>query len=154
MKTQQVRRRAKTPSALQRGAALIVMLALVGIVAVALVLKVGYAAGDRTGRDTKTALALGQARDALIARAAMDVNRPGSLPCPDTDNDGAAELFAGVNCPAYVGRLPWRTLGLPDLRDGAGERLWYAVSTRHKGLLNCAASAACVDMSPVTALGT
>jgi len=128
MKTRQVRRRAKTPSAVQRGAALIVMLALVGIVAVALVLKVGYAAGNRTDRDTKTALALGQARDALIARAAMDANRPGSLPCPDTDNDGVAELFTGVNCPAYVGRLPWRTLGLPDLRDGSGERLWYALS--------------------------
>jgi len=137
MKTQQVRRRAKTPSALQRGAALIVMLALVGIVAVALVLKVGYAAGDRTGRDTKTALALGQARDALIARAAMDVNRPNNLPCPDlatniagvnVPNDGIADLFTGVECPAYVGRLPWRTLGLPDLRDGSGERLWYALS--------------------------
>jgi hypothetical protein len=119
---------AKKLSAPQRGAALIVMLALVGIVAVALVLKVGYAAGDRTDRDTKTALALGQARDALIARAAMDVNRPGSLPCPDTDNDGSAQIFAGVECPAYVGRLPWRTLGLPDLRDGSGERLWYALS--------------------------
>ena len=68
---------AKNLSAPQRGAALIVMLALVGIVAVALVLKVGYAAGDRTDRDTRTALALGQARDALIARAAMDANRPG-----------------------------------------------------------------------------
>ncbi len=26
------------------------------------------------------------------------------------------------------GRLPWRTLGLADLRDADGERLWYAVS--------------------------
>jgi hypothetical protein len=28
-----------------------------------------------------------------------------------------------------LGRLPWKTLGLPDLRDGDGERLWYAVSS-------------------------
>jgi hypothetical protein len=52
-----------------------------------------------------------------------------------------------------LGRLPWKTLGLPDLRDGHGERLWYAVSTKYKGLLNCAASAACLDMTPAAALG-
>jgi prepilin-type N-terminal cleavage/methylation domain-containing protein len=33
-----------------------------------------------------------------------------------------------------------------DLRDGYGERLWYAVSSKHKGLLNCGPNAACVDM--------
>src|SRR5690606_6213371 len=27
-----------------------------------------------------------------------------------------------------LGRLPWRTLGLPELRDGWGECLWYAVA--------------------------
>src|SRR5690606_23241172 len=31
-----------------------------------------------------------------------------------------------------LGRLPWKTLGLPDLRDGDGERLWYAVSENFK----------------------
>jgi hypothetical protein len=31
-----------------------------------------------------------------------------------------------------LGRLPWKTLRLPDLRDGAGERLWYAVGTNFK----------------------
>ena len=58
----------------------------------------------------------------------MDDNRPGSLPCPDTDDDGIAEMLSGPNCPSNVGRLPWRTLELPDLRDGSGERLWYALS--------------------------
>jgi hypothetical protein len=53
-----------------------------------------------------------------------------------------------------LGRLPWKTLGVADLRDGYGERLWYAVSTKYKGLLNCAASRACLDMTPGTALGT
>jgi hypothetical protein len=68
------------------------------------------------------------ARQALIGRAAVDDNRPGSLPCPDTDNDGIAQLLSGNACPSYVGRLPWRTLGLPDLRDASGERFWYALS--------------------------
>ncbi|MEQ1668617.1 MAG: hypothetical protein ABL868_09205, partial [Sulfuriferula sp.] len=44
------------------------------------------------------------------------------------NNDGVAELLTGVQCPSYIGRLPWRTLGLSDIRDGAGERLWYALS--------------------------
>jgi hypothetical protein len=39
-----------------------------------------------------------------------------------------ADLFAGQNCPAYVGRLPWKTLDLTELVDGYGDRLWYAIS--------------------------
>ncbi|MBK7357421.1 hypothetical protein [Propionivibrio sp.] len=31
-----------------------------------------------------------------------------------------------------IGRLPWKKLGLPDLRDSSGERLWYAVSDNFK----------------------
>jgi type II secretory pathway pseudopilin PulG len=83
-------------------------------------------------RDKDTAAALAQAKQALIGRAASDDNRPGSLPCPDTDNDGSAELFVGNDCPSYIGRLPWKTLGLPDLRDGDGERLWYALSNNFR----------------------
>jgi hypothetical protein len=77
-----------------------------------------------------TQLALAQARDALIGRAAMDDNRPGSLPCPDTNHDGEADLWdkSGNHCPSYIGRLPWKTLGLPELRDAGGEALWYALS--------------------------
>jgi hypothetical protein len=78
---------------------------------------------------TSTALAL--ARDALLGYAARDPNRPGQLPCPDTDNNGSAQLYAGSYCPNEVGHLPWRTLGLPDPRDGSGERLWYAVARAH-----------------------
>jgi hypothetical protein len=75
---------------------------------------------------------LSQAMDALIGRAVADANRPGSLPCPDTNDDGVAEIFAGSHCPSYIGRLPWRTLGLPDPRDASGERLWYSLSSRFR----------------------
>ena len=77
-----------------------------------------------------TADAMSQAKEALIGRAASDGNRPGSLPCPDLNNDGVAELFSGSVCPGYLGRLPWKTLDLPELRDGQGERLWYALAPR------------------------
>jgi hypothetical protein len=85
----------------------------------------------------KTAAALAAAKQALLSRAASDANHPGSLPCPDAvtniagnnvPNDGIADLLAGAACPSHIGRLPWRTLGLPDLRDADGERLWYMVA--------------------------
>jgi hypothetical protein len=119
----------------QRGVALVVLLAIVAFVLIGALLTTIHESGAEIEHQRLTTLALGMARDALIARAATDRTRPGSLPCPDTNNDGSAELFAGVNCPgAYVGRLPWRTLGLPDLRDGYGERLWYALSPNFRDL--------------------
>lgn len=114
-------------------------------------------------RERASERALAQARAALIAyatdRAIDPVVGPGYLPCPDQDDDGWAEATCGSlsgdsGQAQRLGHLPWKSLGLPDLRDGWGERLWYAVSSKHKGLLNCAASRACVDMSPPSALGT
>ncbi len=55
---------------------------------------------------------------------------PGRLPCPDTDNDGIPN--APPTCTSFLGRLPWgqTNLGLYDIRDANGDRLWYAVSDR------------------------
>lgn len=93
---------------------------------------------------SQTAAGLAQAKEALIGWSAARPARPGALPCPDLitnipsasppppqniPNDGIADLLSGSDCPSYIGRLPWRTLGLPDTRDGSGERLWYAVSS-------------------------
>jgi hypothetical protein len=49
-------------------------------------------------------------------------------------DDGIADSLAGPDCAGdkYVGRLPWKTLGLSDLRDGSGERLWYALSKTYR----------------------
>jgi len=54
---------------------------------------------------------------------------PGRLPCTDTDNDGDSNTTFG-DCDA-VGRFPWAepALGLNDLRDADGQRLWYTVSS-------------------------
>jgi hypothetical protein len=51
-------------------------------------------------------------------------------------DDGIADAVVGNDCPSYIGRLPWRTLGLPDLRDENGERLWYALSSRFRDHLS------------------
>ncbi len=95
--------------------------------------------------DQVSAAALAQARDALIGYAAA-VNtsglpgvppppnpRPGELPCPNrtTLADGTPSGIATTPCSTLatrIGWLPWKTLGLPPLRDGSGEFLWYAVS--------------------------
>jgi hypothetical protein len=115
-----------------RGQTLLVLLLLLSFGAVLLV----YGSTTEVGRvikaENRTRNVLEQARQALIGRAVADANRPGSLPCPDTNDDGSADLFVGSSCPSYIGRLPWRTLGIGDLRDEGGERLWYALSSNFR----------------------
>lgn len=145
-----------------RGAALLLAVLVVACLAASFA-ALALASRATLARDLATQRALAQAREALIAYAAdRPINAavgPGYLPCPDLDGDGWAESTCGSldgssGQASRLGLLPWKTLGLPPLRDGAGERLWYAVSTKYKGLLNCAASAACVDMTPDHAPGT
>src|SRR5258706_6313971 len=146
-----------------RALGITVVLACLALFAAILALAALELATPAARRAEASDRALAQAREALRAYAEAGAIGawvgPGYLPCPDLDDDGWAESTCGSQSgdsgqPERIGRLPWKTLGLPDLRDGYGERLWYAVSSKHKGLLNCAASRACVDMSPETALGT
>lgn len=146
----------------KQAGAIVLLLLLVAALAMASAAALALASAG-AGREVASERALAQAREALVGYAAdrpIDGRvGPGYLPCPDLDDDGWAEATCGslsghLGQSERLGRLPWKTLGLPDLRDGHGERLWYAVSTRHKGLLNCAASRACVDMTPATAWGT
>jgi hypothetical protein len=115
----------------QRGAAFIVMLVVMILGITAILTGSLSNAGLKISRDVKTAEALAQAKEALIGKSVTyDTygNSPGNLPCPDTDDDGESDA-GGSTCPQYIGRLPWKTLGLPDLRDAAGERLWYTLSS-------------------------
>jgi hypothetical protein len=79
-------------------------------------------------KQLRTQNALDTAKKALIAYAVSDTTRPGELPCPDIDNDGKIDGVGG-NCSDLRGWLPWFRLGLGDIRDGDGERLWYAISS-------------------------
>ena len=114
-----------------RGYTLLPLLAFLVVAGASLVYVWAAPRDDAAARDERTAAALAVARDTLIGRAAADDTRPGSLPCPDIDNDGVADGAFG-NCTRYLGRLPWRTLGLPDVRDGSGERLWYALTMAYR----------------------
>ena len=134
----------------QRGAALMVMLVIMIMGAAIFLVSSLNSSALQIKRDEITAASLAQARDALIGYAASvqidwttcgaagnNCKRLGDLPCPDTNNSGIAGTSCGnasgsTGQSQRLGRLPWRTLGLPDLRDGSGERLWYAVSNNFK----------------------
>jgi hypothetical protein len=118
-----------------RGGASLVALIIVAILVLILArLFAGFlGAEDTSDRDKVSLQALAQAKAGLVAYAVSVqpdtyAKRPGELPCPDLDNDGDAEITC-FQAEQRIGRLPWRTLKLPDLRDGYGERLWYALSS-------------------------
>lgn len=128
----------------QHGAALLIILTIIGIGAAVMLVSALNNASIRNERDRITADALAKAKDALIGyavtyRDSHPNNVFGYLPCPDVNNDGNADAnqgstqCAGKDIPV-VGRLPWKTLGLPPLHDGAGECLWYAVSGTFKAV--------------------
>jgi hypothetical protein len=83
-------------------------------------------------QEAATRLAMTQVKNALIGwsaartpTGALPNARPGELPCPDMSNDG----FEDGTCVAgAIGRVPWKTLGIPEPKDGAGETLWYAIA--------------------------
>lgn len=121
----------------QHGIALLVLLAFFVMGGLAWFLgQTNRLTQTRVDRDTATAASLAQAKKALIAYAVTygDTHpgqTPGYLPCPDMDNDGSSDT-CGNKGEIAIGRLPYRTLGLPDLRDANGECLWYVVSGSFK----------------------
>lgn len=132
----------------QHGAALMVMLVIIILSTTAILVSALSSTGLQNDRDKITAESLALAKEALVSYATSvkidlsfcppgnNCKRLGDLPCPDIDNDGKSDSPCGnefgSNQSTRLGRLPWKTLGLADLRDGSGERLWYAVSNNFK----------------------
>jgi len=124
----------------QNGAALMVMMIIMVLGSLAFLVGSLSKINATVERDKITSDSLAQAKESLIAFAStvqLDNNctgtncaRPGDLPCPDTNNDGQSDACTGQNL--RLGRLPWKTLGIAELRDSTGERLWYAVSNNFK----------------------
>ena len=123
----------------ESGAAIIFFAFIIGLAMTSYVLYGISSQRLKANNDHATREALKQAKAALIAFSAQDLSpgicttncpRPGDLPCPDTDNDGLSNACSSQAL--RLGRLPWKTLGIEDLRDASSERLWYAVSTNYK----------------------
>jgi type II secretory pathway pseudopilin PulG len=108
----------------QRGVAAVVFLAIFAIILISVLTTAFGGRSVQNEFDAKTLPVLAAAKEALIAYAASHPTAPGRLPCPDTQNDGLEHCSFGDQ----LGRLPWKTLGIPIPRDGSGECLWYAVS--------------------------
>lgn len=133
---------ALTAPARQGGAALILFSILLVLVIGSILLPRLTRHGESAAASARTAEALATARAALIAYAVTSQERKageiGALPCPDSSpsvgEEGRADTGGdcGLLHASQIGRLPWRSLGLPPLRDGSGECLWYAVSGMHK----------------------
>ena len=117
----------------QRGAALLVLLLIILLATAYTVVNTLSTSGLTAERQARSSTALAQAKDALIGFAVTyrdsHANQVfGFLPCPDADNNGQTDLSCGVGDVSTLGRIPWQTLGLPVIRDGDNECLWYAVS--------------------------
>lgn len=122
----------------QRGAALLITMLLVVLGLVTLLTLRGGHKAPELDAQRKTTLALAQAKEALLGWAATDggsaAPNPGRLLCPDQSNNGISQ---GAACSApYLGRVPWVTLNLGDVRDGAAERLWYIVDPQFRSSAN------------------
>jgi hypothetical protein len=121
----------------QSGAALILMLAILVLGASWLLVNALSAPQDRTALErAHNARVLNEAKRALIGYVATEAaktgeNNPGHIPCPEalgnigTANEGIESTFCAAS---PMGRLPWRTLGIDQLRDAAGEPLWLVVA--------------------------
>jgi type II secretory pathway pseudopilin PulG len=124
---------------IQRGFALIALLALAALISAFLIASALNltSAGNSNEREDRSMSALRKAKAALIAYAASEqwqlyktpstYFQPGALPCPDQDDDGDADCTGSTSF-SMIGRVPFKTLGIDDLRDASGERLWYALS--------------------------
>jgi hypothetical protein len=125
----------------QNGMTLIMLVFIVGMAATAYMVHALNGNTVKIERDKKTAAALAEAKVALIGWAvgnanAPGANMPGALLCPDTNNTGNPGTCTSTV--GIIGRLPWKKLGVNDLRDGDGECLWYALSPVYRNTITVA----------------
>jgi len=126
----------------QSGAALLLMMLVIIVGASAILVTKLSRNAVRSTEAIATQTAMATARNALLDFALSYPDMvPGDsmqLPCPDIDNGGATldgeahTLNCGGPGETVIGRFPWKSLGIPAQRDGAGECLWYVVSGEYK----------------------
>lgn len=121
---------APAPTFARRGFTLIELAIVLFIVALLLggmLLPLSAQQDIRARQETDKLLA--ETRDALLGYVVVN----GSLPCPDTNFDGAADGSSGA-CTAQEGDFPYQTVGTTQA-DGWGYRLRYRVSSAFSGTI-------------------
>jgi hypothetical protein len=127
----------------QQGMTLIVIMTVIVMgLAWYVVGALGKAAPTTADKEIRTGAALHAAKQALLTYVANyaaqtvplgnpETMLPGRLPCPEplSPAAGGEGIAAGCtsNVTTYMGRLPWRTLGVDQIRDGDSELLWYVL---------------------------
>lgn len=126
----------------QQGAALLIFILTTVVGASYLLVSKLNANIQLTEQTQATREALASAKAALIGYAVTYPDKvnpdegPGYLPCPDTHTESNKIGWAKGNCSddtgTTLGRFPFETLEMPELRDGSGEYLWYALSQNYR----------------------
>ena len=135
-----VRKNDSVQKARQHGAALLLSLLIALMLSLTFFFNAANTGTLNAHRQQASEKVLAQAKAALIAWSVLQgdigssptTRRPGTLPCPDTNNSGNQAASCSAAGGTSIGRLPWRTLGIEDLRDADGERLWYALSNNFR----------------------
>jgi hypothetical protein len=128
----------KTVSSPQRATGSAVLVCVLMVLCATLLLAPREVGPARSAQDETTRQVLAEARDALLGYTVAYPDRinprfgPGYLPCPARDQRGIASSACASASGTTFGRFPWHTLRANDLRDGAGEGLWYAISPSHR----------------------
>ncbi|GHU10040.1 hypothetical protein AGMMS50225_12460 [Betaproteobacteria bacterium] len=130
---------AQAPALRARGSVLLIAIILLLVIAGAALAASERLISQAESRARRASIAaLAAARTALLGYATHYPEEhaeqgAGYLPCPDNSNSGSPP---GISCHARdhgaLGRLPYRRLGLPPLRDGREQCLWYAVAGSFK----------------------
>ena len=123
---------------LNNGAALLILLMIITISVASFLLTGTSRIQGLLDRPYKNLAVLSQAKVALIAYSRLSDTDLSSatglkhryLPCPDMDGDGLEETPCGTS--SAGGWLPWKTLGLPPLRDASVTCLRYFISSSYK----------------------
>lgn len=119
------------------------MTLVLAVGATAFALKALNNSNPQIEREKITNQALAAAKSAVIGWSVSHETSPGSMPFPDRNGDGDYDGNSDCSTGAFsysllLGQLPWKGQTAPcttpytgfgiDIRDGYGNRLWYAVS--------------------------
>lgn len=129
----------------QRGVVVLIILISLSLALAGTLLASLSRAARTADTDARTAAVLAQAKESLIGFAVSFYEKTpgqfGFLPCPNLGptippatipGEGGANGPCGSKYANSLGRLPWKSLGIPPLRDGSGECLWYVVTGPYK----------------------
>lgn len=114
----------RMPATAQRGAALLLLVAVLGLGAATLLISAFGRNGAEAGRQQRTLATLAQAREALLGFAATNGRLPRPASSAADGRERNAECASDADCSGF---LPWVALGVTG-SDAWGKALRYSVT--------------------------